>query len=120
PQAIQDVSRELSGLCSILRQLEGTLKVQPDSSPPYPAELMNDLQNVLASCKTVLNRLQTLMNKFSAYENEGSWIAIMRNLRFMFMEKDIARIQRSLQTHKDTLSITLLLAVKYVLDTHSI
>jgi hypothetical protein len=115
PKAIKALSGELSDMCSILKQLEISLE-KPDSGPIFPPELTKDLHNVLFSCRKVLDRLQALMKKFTAYGNKASWQTIPRNLQFLFKEKDITKIQRSLEAHKDTLKITLLLTVKYVVN----
>jgi Fungal N-terminal domain of STAND proteins len=111
PSAITGVRDELSSLCSVLSQFRGSLKDDFADSPPYSIPVATDLCAVLDNCKKVLARLQTQMQKFTKYGRGTTWHAFLVATQYIFSEKEILRIQRSLEAYKSTLTITLLITV---------
>jgi hypothetical protein len=111
---LSDVSVELSELCSVLSKLEGSLRHNFNSIPPFPPGVTRDLTAVLNNCMKDLAHLQTVVQKFIEHENEGTLAAVWKNWRFLFADKDLAKIRDSLVAHKGTLNITLSLTSRYL------
>jgi hypothetical protein len=114
PSAIVDLSKELSALHGILGQLEGTLKLKFGSQLPFSPALALSLQEVLNNCDEVFQQLQHIMQKFEKHEKGETLAVVLRNVRWVFTEKEVMKIRGSLERHKATLNVTLLLVVKYV------
>lgn len=114
PRAILEVSAALSNLNSIFEQLKGTLENDFDSRPPYSRAAARDLRAVLDDCTKVLKRLETLMDKFTIYAKGAAFKQILGGIRFTFKESELVNIQRTLEAHKSTLTITLMVTLMYV------
>jgi hypothetical protein len=113
PSAIVDLSKELSALCKILNQLDRVLTQRFGSKLPFSPELTLDLQDVLNNCNTAFKELDTIMQKFEKREKGETFTTVLRRVQWMMIEGDIMKIRGSLERHKTTLNVTLLLVVKY-------
>ncbi|KAH0566016.1 hypothetical protein GP486_000588 [Trichoglossum hirsutum] len=118
PAAIMDLSKELSALCRILSQLDKALAQRFGSKLPFSTELNLDLQDVLNNCHTAFKELSAIMQKFEKREKGEAFAAVLRRVQWMIIEGDIIKIRASLERHKTTLNVTLLLVVKYVAYLH--
>lgn len=106
PASIEAVSRELSGLCGVLKQVDIVLKGKPGNFSP---DVATDFQEVLNNCTGVFNRLSNIITKLKGVRS------LIKRAKWLLKYKDmVGTIRNSLQAHKETLYITLLLILGYV------
>ena len=121
PEMISQMSDDISALGSILLQLQSSL----DDTEHHGLDLnlsqeaRRDLHYALINCRTAYLRLQKIMEKFAHYADlAGSSstvttiLSIKMRFRWMMEERDILKVQQSLQVHKATLNLTLTLTAK--------
>ncbi|ENH71169.1 Ankyrin repeat domain-containing protein 50 [Fusarium oxysporum f. sp. cubense race 1] len=109
------MNRGVSSLVSVLHQLQTALENGNSNGLDLAKEARIDLQNILESCGLVLASLKTILNKFEhcPKELEGASTTVTKintiKLRFRWMieEKEVVRIRKSLDTHVQTLQLTL-------------
>ncbi|KAJ3469744.1 hypothetical protein MRS44_003809 [Fusarium solani] len=109
------MNRGVSSLVSVLQQLQTALENGNSNGLDLAQEARIDLQNILESCELVLASLKTTLSKFEHYpkELEGASTtvtkinAIKLRFRWMIEEKEVVRIRKSLDTHVQTLQLTL-------------
>lgn len=115
PPSFFQLPNKLSELCSVLRQLENTLRDTRHSIPPFPPGLSNDLSFVLDNCMTDLARLQTDLQRLSDSEHGDFFVKMQgKSWRYMFADKDFAQARNCLEAQKHALNVALTLAQKYM------
>jgi hypothetical protein len=108
PEGIDSLSKEVDGMALVLNRLEASLKDDFDRTYPFSLGSANDLRPVLDNCRHVFKRINRKLEK---YKKEN----LLDRIMFVFSDKDFAKLQRALEAHKQTLSITLILLAEYVL-----
>jgi|SRR5579862_7947288 len=106
PKGMESLKAETDSLSSVLRQLSSTLQNDFDTKYPFPPSSAEDLKLVLNSCRSKFGEIEEKLNDYRTGRFLGK-------LRFVFADKDIAKLLRSLEAHKQTLAITCLLLLKY-------
>ncbi|RFU34004.1 hypothetical protein B7463_g2338, partial [Scytalidium lignicola] len=109
--ALVAVSNELSLLRKVFDRLERSLKEDFDSVPPFPTEMSRELSEVLNSCMNVLQQLERIVIKFIEKKRKGGLRDIQNRVKWVFEEKNISKIRVSLEAHKETLNITLMITL---------
>ena len=112
--ALHAVSNELSLLCTVFNRLERSLREDFDCAPPFPVGMSRELREVLDSCVNVLRQLEQIVIRFIGEKRrKGGGLRDLQNrVKWVFEEKNIARIRASLEAHKETLNVTLLITLK--------
>lgn len=102
PEGIDSLSKEVESMSLVLNRLETSLKDDFDKKYPFSLGSAEDLRPVLKNCERVFKGLNSKLEK---YKKEN----ILDRIKFVFSDKDFAKLQRALEAHKQTLSITLIL-----------
>lgn len=115
PETIVLMNKDVSSLRSVLQQLQSELEKGNSHALDLPRETRINLQNILESCELVFASLKTILDKFTNYPKklEGAGVAVIKinsikiRFRWMMEESEVVRIRKSLQTHVQTLQLTL-------------
>ncbi|KAH6972262.1 ankyrin repeat-containing domain protein [Ilyonectria sp. MPI-CAGE-AT-0026] len=115
PETIVLMDKDVSSLRSVLQQLQSELEKGNSHGLDLPRETRINLQNILESCELVFASLKTTLDKFTNYPKklEGAGVAVIKinsikiRFRWMMEESEVVRIRKSLQTHVQTLQLTL-------------
>jgi DNA repair ATPase RecN len=115
PESISLMNRDVSSLVSVLEHLQTALKDGNSHGLDLSREACTDLQITLGNCTLVLESVRRILSKFEQdpKELEGApkrvvkIFAIKLRFRWMMGESEVVRIRRSLDTHVQTLQLTL-------------
>jgi conjugal transfer/entry exclusion protein len=114
PDSINGLKNELQSLGNIFQQLRDTLKDPFEDRPPFSDPVAASFKASLDNCATTLQRLASLMNQFNINAQSGRLEVFISNVKYVFKEQGILKIQRSLEAYKATLSISLLMMLMQV------
>lgn len=110
PKSIKALNAEISGLSSVLAHIKAVMKEDFGSQYPFDDGSAQYLRPVLDNCEETFYKIQ---KKLEPYNNNKE--SLRKSLRFLFEEKEIEKFKQSLGTHKQTLTVTSILLVQYVM-----
>jgi hypothetical protein len=113
PLGFRDLGLEFLSICKILNSLQTSLQQHFRSGQPFPQQAIPELITILDQTLHDFTQLQYLLEKFLQYEQGGAFATLQKTWRLFFADKDISKVQSSLQTNKGALTMTMLLTNMY-------
>jgi hypothetical protein len=109
PVGFRDLGRDFLGICQILSSLAESLDEHFRTSQPFPEQAIPELSKIITKTTDDFTQLQSLLQKFMDYEKGGALARLQKTWRLVFADKDIAKVQTSLQQSRGALNMTMLL-----------
>jgi hypothetical protein len=109
PIGFRPLGLDFLGISKILNALEESLKEHFKTNQPFPDRALPELMRIINQTLRDFAQLQALLQKFMDYEKGGTFSKLQKTWRMFFADKDIAKVQSSLQESKGALNMTMLL-----------
>ena len=109
PIGFRPLGQDFLGISKILNALEESLKEHFQTNQPFPERAVPELMRIINKTVQDFSQLQQLLQKFMDYERGGMFAHLQKTWRMFFADKDIAKVQTSLQESKGALNMTMLL-----------
>lgn len=109
PLGFRHLGLDFLGISKILNALEESLKEHFRTGQTFPDRAIPELMRIINKTLQDFGQLQALLQKFMDYEKGGTFARLQKTWRMIFADKDIAKLQTSLQESKGALNMTMLL-----------
>lgn len=109
PIGFRPLGQDFLGISKILNSLEESLKEHFQTNQPFPERAIPELLRIIDQTTRNFSQLEALLQKFMDYEKGGTFARLQKTWRMFFADKDIAKLQTSLQESKGALNMTMLL-----------
>jgi hypothetical protein len=109
PIGFRPLGQDFLGISKILNALEESLKEHFRTNQPFPERAIPELMRIIHKTIQDFSQLQLLLQKFMDYELGGTFAQLQKMWRKFVADKDIAKVQSSLQESKGALNMTMLL-----------
>jgi hypothetical protein len=109
PIGFRPLGQDFLSISKILNALEESLKEHFRTYQPFPERAIPELMRIINKTIQDFSQLQLLLQKFMDYEKGGTFAQLQKMWRMFFADKDIAKVQTSLQESKGALNMTMLL-----------
>ncbi|KAF8451712.1 hypothetical protein BDZ91DRAFT_68432 [Kalaharituber pfeilii] len=110
PHAIENVRLEIAGLRTVLTRLKHLLEQDVNSLNLFPDDVREDLARNLQSLMDIKLQLSETLQSYMNM-SAGKWLSsVIRQLKWVLVrEKDVEKLRKHLEAHKNTLGLTLMM-----------
>jgi hypothetical protein len=109
PVGFRDLGHDFLAICQILNALSESLDEHFQTKQPFPEKAIPELNKIMTKTGRDFTELQALLQKFIDFENGGAYAMVQKQWRRFFADKDITKIQSSLNENKGAFKMTMLL-----------
>jgi hypothetical protein len=109
PLGFRELGLDFLGICKIVSALRASLQEHFESNQLFPERAIPELTRVLTKTSEDFTLLQKLLQKFTDYENGGTFAKLQKTWRLFFADKEIAKVSQSLKENRGALNMTMLL-----------